>query len=118
MRKTLTFVLAGAVPSMAGAAFAAENWVGSWKLNAAKSKLGDTAIRVQTLKFEKTAAGIKLTSEGTDAQGKPVQAGYTAKFDGTTGALDRQPDGGHGRPQEDRRQRLRERLDGRRARAR
>ena len=83
MRKTLTFVLAGAVVAMAGAAFAAENWVGSWKLNAAKSKPGDTAIRVQTLKFEKTAAGIKLTSEGTDAQGKPVQAGYTAKFDGT-----------------------------------
>ena len=83
MRKTLTFVLAGAVVALAGSAFAAENWIGSWKLNAAKSKTGDTAIRVDTLKFEKTAAGIKLTSEGKDAQGKPLQAGYTAKFDGT-----------------------------------
>ena len=83
MRKTLTCVLAGAVLALGVSAFAGENWVGSWKLNAAKSKLGDSAIRVQTLKFEKTAAGIKLTSEGTDAQGKTVQAGYTAKFDGT-----------------------------------
>jgi hypothetical protein len=83
VRKTLTFALAGAVVALAGSAFAAENWIGSWKLNAAKSKTGDTAIRVETLKFEKTAAGIKLTSEGKDAQGKPVQAGYTAKFDGT-----------------------------------
>lgn len=63
--------------------FAGENWIGSWKLNAAKSKLGDAAIRAQTLKFEKTADGIKLTSEGTDAQGKTMQTGYTAKFDGT-----------------------------------
>ena len=68
---------------MAGAtAFAGENWVGTWKLNAAKSKLGSTAVRAQTLTFETTPAGIKLTSEGTDAQGQPMKGGYTSKFDG------------------------------------
>jgi len=66
----------------AGAAFAGDNWVGTWKLNAAKSQLGANAVRAQTLKFEATPAGIKLTSEGTDAQGKPMQGGYTSKFDG------------------------------------
>jgi hypothetical protein len=63
-------------------AFAGENWIGTWKANAAKSTPGTGAIRVETLKFEATPAGIKLTSEGTDAQGKAVQAGYTSKFDG------------------------------------
>jgi len=64
-------------------AFASENWVGSWKLKAAKSSFGSEAvIRSQTLKFETTPAGIKLTSEGTDAQGKPMQGQYTSKFDG------------------------------------
>ena len=36
----------------------------------------------QTLTFEATPAGIKLTSDGTDAQGKPMHGGYTSKFDG------------------------------------
>jgi hypothetical protein len=39
--------------------------------HAAKSKFSSEAVgRVQTLKFQSTAAGIKLTSDGTDAQGK------------------------------------------------
>jgi len=77
-------LLVGAVACLVGtAAFAGENWVGTWKLNAAKSKLGSTAVRAQTLTFETTPAGIKLTSEGTDAQGQPMKGGYTAKFDGT-----------------------------------
>ena len=75
-------LLAGVV-SMAGTmAVAGDNWVGSWKLNAAKSKLSATGIKTDTLKFERTADGIKLTSEGTDAQGKPAHASYTSKFDG------------------------------------
>jgi len=75
-------LLAGVV-SMAGTmAVAGDNWVGNWKLNAAKSKLSATGIKTDTLKFERTADGIKLTSEGTDAQGKPAHASYTSKFDG------------------------------------
>ncbi len=63
------------------AAFAGENWVGTWKVNAAKSQTS-SGIRVETLKYEATPAGITLTSEGTDAQGKPMKGGYTSKFDG------------------------------------
>jgi hypothetical protein len=64
-------------------ASASENWVGTWKLNAAKSHFGSGAVtRAETLKFEATPAGIKLTSEGTDPQGKPMQGEYTSKFDG------------------------------------
>ena len=66
------------------AAFASQNnWVGSWKLNAAKSKFSSEAVgRAETLKFESTPAGIKLTSEGTDAQGKAMHGQYTSNFDG------------------------------------
>jgi hypothetical protein len=83
MRKTfvcLSVLVVAAV--FAGQALAADNWVGSWKLNASKSKLGSNTIRAQTLKFEVTADGIKLTSDGTDADGKPMHGGYTSKFDG------------------------------------
>ena len=66
----------------AGQALAADHWVGSWKLNATKSQIGANALRTQTLKFEATADGIKLTSDGTDGEGKPMHGGYTSKFDG------------------------------------
>ena len=86
MRKNLLYssLLLCAATSMYGQpAFASENWVGSWKLNAAKSHFGSEAVvRAQTLKFETTPAGIKLTSEGIDAQGKPMLGAYTSKFDG------------------------------------
>jgi hypothetical protein len=87
MRKNL-FVssLLLCVASLIGsqAAVAGEhNWVGSWKLNAAKSKFSSDAVaRAQVLKFEATPAGIKLTSEGTDAQGKAMHGEYTSNFDG------------------------------------
>ena len=86
MRKNLLLssVLLCAATSMWGQpAVASENWVGTWKLNAAKSHFGSAAVtRTQTLKFEATPAGSKLTSEGTDPQGKPMQGEYTSKFDG------------------------------------
>ena len=66
----------------ASLAVAGENWIGTWKLNAAKSQPGANAMRVETLKFEATPEGIKVSLEGTDAQGKPLKAGYTSKFDG------------------------------------
>ena len=86
MRKNLlmsSLLLCAATSMWGQPAFANENWVGTWKLNAAKSTFGSAALtRAQTLKFEATAAGIKLTSEGTDPQGKPMQGEYTSKFDG------------------------------------
>ena len=66
----------------AGQALAGDNWVGTWKLNAAKSQVGANMIRSQTLKFEATADGVKLTADGTDAEGKPLHSSYTSKFDG------------------------------------
>jgi hypothetical protein len=87
MRKNLfvSSMLIGVATLMgSSAAFASQNnWVGSWKLNAAKSKFSSEAVgRAETLKFESTPAGIKLTSDGTDAQGKATHGEYTSNFDG------------------------------------
>ena len=73
----VSIVLGGASSSLAG-----DNWIGTWKLNASKSKVGPNSVSAQTIKFETTADGIKLTSEGVDPQGQKVSAGYTSKFDG------------------------------------
>jgi len=86
MRKNLlvsSLLLVAATSLWSQPAVAAENWVGTWKLNAAKSTFGSAALaRTQTLTFASTPAGIKLTSEGTDPQGKAMLGEYTSKFDG------------------------------------
>jgi hypothetical protein len=83
-RNLLVSVLLGVATLLGSqAAFAGENWVGSWKLNSSKSKFTSQAVvRAETLKFEAMAGGIKLTSEGTDPQGKPMHGEYTSSFDG------------------------------------
>jgi hypothetical protein len=67
----------------ASLALAGENWVGTWKVNLAKSKFspGPEPKNV-ILKFEPTPAGIKLTSDIVDAEGKELKGGFTSKFDG------------------------------------
>lgn len=78
------FAMAWALTLALGSlAFAAENWVGSWKLNAAKSKYSPgPAPKSLTLKFERSQGGIKLSSDGIDAQGKATHGEYVSKFDG------------------------------------
>jgi hypothetical protein len=86
MRKNLLVSsLLLSVPMLMGsqAASASENWVGTWKLNAAKSTFASEAVvRADTLTFVSTPAGIKLTAEGTDPQGKPMLGEYTSNYDG------------------------------------
>lgn len=61
---------------------AGDNWVGTWKFNPAKSKVG-SPVRAQTLTFEAGSDGITVNGKGTDPQGQPVDARFTSKFDGT-----------------------------------
>jgi hypothetical protein len=83
MRKLLmSLSVLGLAVAFAGQAAAADSWIGTWKMDAAKSKIAASSIRSQTLKFEATADGVKLTADGTDAEGKPLHSTYTSKFDG------------------------------------
>jgi hypothetical protein len=67
----------------ASLALAGDNWIGTWKLNVAKSKYSPgPAPKSLTLKFDPAPGGIKLTQEGVDAEGTAAKGGYDAKFDG------------------------------------
>jgi hypothetical protein len=86
MRKNLLMVSLAAFCAIilsSSLALAAENWLGTWKLNTAKSKFKPgPAPKSLTLKFEATADGIKLTSDGVDSEGNPTHGEYVSKFDG------------------------------------
>jgi hypothetical protein len=85
MRKTL---FAGSlavclVMIFSSSLLAADNWLGTWSLNTAKSKyVPGPAPKSLTLKFEAAQDAITLTSDGVDAEGKPTHGSYTSKFDG------------------------------------
>jgi hypothetical protein len=74
--------------------FAADNNVGTWKLNLAKSKYSPgPAPKSQTLKIEAWGEdGVKYTADGVGADGKPTHAEFQAKYDGKDYAFKGNPD--------------------------
>ena len=86
MRKNLLIVSLAACCAIvlsSSVALAAENWLGTWKMNTAKSKYSPgPAPKSLTLVFESTADRIKLTSDGLDSEGNPTHGEYVSKFDG------------------------------------
>lgn len=74
----LSLVLLGS-----GAAQAADNWAGTWKLNLAKSKYSPgPAPKSNVAKVEASDGGIKSVTDGVGADDKPTHTEFTAKFDG------------------------------------
>src|SRR6267143_6814256 len=77
------------------AAQAQDPWVGGWKLNLAKSKYdpANLAPKSQTLKQEAMAGGgMKATTDGVDAQGKPTHTEIMTMFDGKSSEVKGAPD--------------------------
>ena len=63
--------------------FAAEDgFMGTWKLNEAKSKIGSGAPKYVTVVYEAAGDNVKVTIDGTDADGKPTHNEWTGKYDG------------------------------------
>ena len=62
--------------------FAADVQIGTWKLNEAKSKAVAGMPKNSTVKYEAMGDQIKVTVDGTDANGKPAHNEWTGKFDG------------------------------------
>ena len=66
-------------------AFGADNTLGTWKLNVAKSQSTPAAaVPFKSLSITREASdgGVKQTSTGERADGTAMNAGYTAKYDG------------------------------------
>jgi hypothetical protein len=84
MRMTRKIVLGLAVLVMGAVSMsAADNpFMGTWKLNEAKSKIGAGAPKVTTVVYEISGDNIKITGEGTFSDGKPLHDEWTGKMDG------------------------------------
>ena len=86
MRRNLFIVSLAACCALilsSSVAMAAENWLGTWKLDTAKSQFSPgPAPKSLNLKWESTPAGTKFTSDGTGADGKSNHSAYVSKFDG------------------------------------
>jgi hypothetical protein len=79
----LTALSAGLV-ALASVASAANNSIGTWKLNVAKSTWSPgPAAKSQLAKVEAWGEdGVKYTSDGVGPDGKPTHMEFQAKFDG------------------------------------
>jgi len=62
--------------------FAADGFIGTWKLNEAKSTLIAGTPKNITVVYAAMGDTIKVTIDGTDAAGKPAHSEWTGKFDG------------------------------------
>lgn len=79
------FVLASAAVCLAAAVvcFAADDpMIGTWKLNEAKSKIGAGSPKNTTVIYEAAGDSVKVTTDGTDGEGKPSHSEWTGKYDG------------------------------------
>jgi hypothetical protein len=78
--KTMVLLL---VTCLAGATmFAADLQLGTWKLNDAKSKLSPAGAKNTAVTYETAGDNVKVTVEGTTADGKPFKSVWTGKYDG------------------------------------
>ena len=83
MMKTRIAVMALAVSFMAaGACFAANPHLGTWKLNEAKSKLAPGMGKSTTVTYTEQKDKIKVAVDGVDKDGKPTHGVWVGKFDG------------------------------------
>jgi hypothetical protein len=65
-----------------GVCFGADAFTGTWKLNEAKSKIGDGSPKLTTVVYEDAGDNVKVTVDGTGGDGSPAHDDWTGKFDG------------------------------------
>lgn len=72
------------------AVFGADNSLGTWKLNVAKSTFSPAPMPVRSLTTTRTAVsgGVKVVSTGEMVEGSMINSGYTAKYDGSPAVME------------------------------
>ena len=84
-------LLVASVPSSARAQ--GDPMLGTWVLSAAKSKYDPgPPPKSNTVTREAAGQGVKVSSKGVDAEGKPTAQSYTANFDGKDYTVTGSPD--------------------------
>ena len=81
--KPRNFVLASLLCLLATSiAFSQNPNLGTWKLDEAKSKIPAGVGKNTTVIFSAAGADIKVSTDGTNAQGQQVHTEWTGQFDG------------------------------------
>ena len=82
-RTLLRLLLFGTICALA--VLGADNSLGTWRLNVAKSTYSPAPLPVRSLTSTRAAwnGGVKVTNTGELTDGSPINSGYTAKYDGT-----------------------------------
>ena len=62
--------------------FAQSPQMGTWKLDEAKSKIPAGFVKNSTVIYANEGDNVKVTTNGTDKDGKPQHTEWTGKFDG------------------------------------
>ncbi|HEY1994681.1 MAG TPA: hypothetical protein VGG81_09770 [Edaphobacter sp.] len=62
--------------------FAQSQQMGTWKLNEAKSKTPTGFVKNSTVTYAADGDNVKVTTDGTDKDGKPQHTEWTGKLDG------------------------------------
>jgi len=85
MKRTLALILVMTLSLLASGVVLAQDspWVGTWKLNVAKSTFrGTQPLKSQTRTEVAQGDGFRVTYEGIAADGSPISYGYTTNLDG------------------------------------
>ena len=79
----VSLVCVAALALSATIVYGADNFSGTWKLNPAKSKFSPgPGPRSNMQKIDPVAGGMKVVTDGMNAEGKKTHNEYTVKFDG------------------------------------
>ena len=93
--RTKTIALSLGLILAAGALYAADPFMGTWKLNESKSKLTRGTAKNHTVVYDDRLIRNKVTvkADGVDADGKPVHSEWKGKFNGKDYEVSGDPSG-------------------------
>ena len=80
--KTIVLTLALCFVAVVAVCFAQDAFMGTWKLNEAKSKIAPNAPKNNTVVYKAVGDNVKITVDGIGNDGKPTHDEWTGKFDG------------------------------------
>ena len=89
MRKIFSLALFALAITTTVSAWGADNSLGTWKANTAKSKYTPAPWSVKSLTVTREAApgGVKVTNTGMRTDGLAINASYITKYDGSSSEL-------------------------------
>jgi hypothetical protein len=81
-RKTLALTAVALFAAVAVCYAAGDAFMGTWKMNDAKSKIGAGLAINSMVVYAAAGDSVKVTLDGPDADGKPLHVEWTGKYDG------------------------------------